>query len=77
MLKESTQLPAPVNKFQEMLLETSSVWAAGGSSSPCASLLNQTQTASLARDAAVTSAGDKLSYAAFVEINPKIRVSAT
>lgn len=44
---------------------------------PCASLPHQARAASLARDAAVTSAGDTLSYAAFVEINLKITVSAT
>lgn len=55
----------------------SCVWAAGRSSSPCISILSQAGPASLAREAAVPSVGDKLSYTAFFEMHPKITVSAT
>lgn len=55
----------------------SCIWAAGRISSPCVSLLSQAGPASLAREAAVPSAGDKLSYATFLEIHTKITVSAT
>lgn len=52
-------------------------WVAGRSSSSCVSLLSQARPASLAREAVVPSAGEKLSYAAFLEMHPKITVSAT
>lgn len=66
-------LPIHHLSFQEVLLKT----LVFGQQESCASLVHQTRAASLARDTAVTSAGDTLSYAAFVEINLKITLSAT
>lgn len=67
-------LDAP-NKFQEMLLETPEFGQQEDAGAPVPASYTKHQP--LGRSRSCGSAGDKLSYAAFVEINPKITVSAT
>lgn len=71
----SARLPSLVNELQKTLLEASVLGQQ--QEDPALAPPSQTNPGSLARDTAVTAAGDKLSYAAFAKINPTITDSAT